>query len=181
MSFSRFLKVIHDFPDYTVDIYGRVFNHSGKELKQWVTRDGYCMVRLCRNGYEKSCSVHRLVADAFFDGDHDGYEVNHIDGNKQNNFVGNLEWVTRSENLQHSYKANLRKSPLTKELRMKGTKVFAEQNKRPVRVLETGEIFASIKDCAQALGCASSAISCCCRGYAKQHHGYHFAFADQED
>ena len=80
MSFSRFLKVIHDFPDYTVDIYGRVFNRSGKELKQWLTRDGYCMVRLCRNGYEKSCSVHRLVADAFFDGNHDGYEVNHIDG-----------------------------------------------------------------------------------------------------
>ena len=53
MSFSRFLKVIHDFPDYTVDIYGRVFNRSGKELKQWLTRDGYCMVRLCRNGYEK--------------------------------------------------------------------------------------------------------------------------------
>ena len=54
MSSSRFLKVINDFPDYTVDIYGRVFNRSGKELKQWVTRDGYCMVRLCRNGYEKS-------------------------------------------------------------------------------------------------------------------------------
>ena len=157
MSSSRFLKVINDFPDYTVDIYGRVFNRSGKELKQWVTRDGYCMVRLCRNGYEKSCSVHRLVADAFFDGDHNGYEVNHIDGNKQNNFVGNLEWVTRSENLQHSYKANLRKSPLTKELRMKGAKVFAEQNKRPVRVLETGEIFTSISTLIPISSCTSTA------------------------
>lgn len=152
MSFSRFLKVIHDFPDYTVDIYGRVFNRSGKELKQWLTRDGYCMVRLCRNGYEKSCSVHRLVADAFFDGNHDGYEVNHIDGDKQNNFVGNLEWVTRSENLQHSYKANLRKSPLTKELRMKGTRVFFRTKQAPCASSGNGRNICEYKRLRTSLG-----------------------------
>lgn len=181
MSSSRFLKPVRDFPDYTVDIYGRVFNRSGMELKQWVTRDGYCMVRLCKKGYEKSCSVHRLVADAFFDGDHEGYDVNHIDGDKQNNFIGNLEWATRSENMRHAYRTNLHKTTLTDEIRKKGAQTFAEKNRRPVRVLETGQVFGSAKECARALGCATSAISQCCHGYAKQHHGYHFAFADQED
>lgn len=178
MNFNEHLKPIADFPGYCVDIYGRVYNRYGRELKQTVNRYGYCMVKLCQNGYEKNCSVHRLVADAFFDGDHSGYDVNHIDGNKQNNFIGNLEWATRGENIKHAYKINLRKSCLTHDAQQKGARIFGEQSRRPVRVLETGQIYNSVAECACALGCARSAISRCCNGYAKQHHGYHFAFAD---
>lgn len=180
MSLSKFLMPVRDFPNYTVDIHGHIFNRSGQELKQTINRDGYCMVKLCRDGYEKNCPVHRLVADAFFDGEHDGLDVNHIDGNKKNNFIGNLEWVTRSENLRHAYVINLHRSYLTAEDRKKGAQIHAVQSRRAVRVLETGRVFSSVIECAQVLGCSRSAISRCCRGYARQHHGYHFIFAEEE-
>ena len=47
--------------------------------------------------------IHRLVADSFFDGDHKRLDVNHIDGNKANNNLTNLEWCTRQENIKHAF------------------------------------------------------------------------------
>ena len=61
------------------------------------------MICLHRNGDRHSASVHRLVAMAFLgEPPSDKVEVNHKDGNKENNAIGNLEWVTRSENMKHA-------------------------------------------------------------------------------
>ena len=144
MNFIKHLLPISDFPGYKVDNLGNVYNKDHKKLHQQINRSGYCMVKLCRNGYEKLCSVHRLVADAFFDGDHDGLEVNHIDGNKQNNRLSNLEWCDRSYNLKHSYEHNLRKSHLTHEDRKKGARISGLKKSKPVRVIETGIIYPSV-------------------------------------
>ena len=108
MNSREHLMSIKNFPSYKVDQKGQVYNSEGIKLKQTINRDGYSMVKLCDNGYEKNCSVHRLVADAFFDGDHDGFEVNHIDGNKHNNVVENLEWVDNGENIRHADNLGLR-------------------------------------------------------------------------
>lgn len=178
MNFNKYLKTIVDFPNYKVDSEGRVYNNQGNELRQTKNRSGYLVVKLCRDGFEKQCSVHRLVASAFYDNPDQSLEVNHIDGNKENNHIGNLEWVTRSENLKHAYNHGLRKSHLTIDDRRKGASIIKEISSRPVRVIETGRIYPSLRDCAKSMNCDVSAISKCCNGVANQHHGYHFTFAD---
>lgn len=65
---------------------------------------GYLSVPLCKQGTKKRYYVHRLVAAAFLSNYENKEEVNHIDGNRNNNTLSNLEWVTRSENHFHRYK-----------------------------------------------------------------------------
>ena len=72
-------------------------------LKGWISKNGYKMVMI----YNKKYYVHRLVATAFIDNPKNKPFVNHKDGNKQNNKVDNLEWVTPKENVQHAWKNNL--------------------------------------------------------------------------
>ena len=77
-----------------------------KILKQTNTSTGYKKVELF-NGTRKSYKVHRLVAQAFLNNEYNKPQVNHKDGNKINNNVNNLEWVTGSKNIIHAYKTGL--------------------------------------------------------------------------
>lgn len=73
-----------------------------KILTQNITNWGYYRVALYKNGTRKYHRVHRLVAKAFIDNPNNKEQVNHIDGNKLNNHVSNLEWCTRLENMYHA-------------------------------------------------------------------------------
>lgn len=74
------------------------------------TRDGYEKVRLLYHGKDRTCRIHRLVAETFIP-KLDGKEtVNHIDGNKKNNCVSNLEWTDRKEQMYHAYSLGLKTS-----------------------------------------------------------------------
>lgn len=75
-----------------------------KETILALTKDkyGYLRVKLAKNGKIKLCQVHRLVAEAFIANEMNKPQVNHINGIKTDNNVNNLEWVTNSENQQHS-------------------------------------------------------------------------------
>ena len=73
-------------------------------LKNKINKHGYEFVGLHKHNKTKNFSVHRLVAEAFIDNPKMYKEVNHIDGNKLNNNVENLEFTTRSENMLHAYK-----------------------------------------------------------------------------
>lgn len=70
---------------------------------------GYYQVSLQKKGKKKYMKVHRLVAEAFIENTQNKREVNHIDGNKLNNKLTNLEWVTSSENQKHAFKIGLQK------------------------------------------------------------------------
>jgi hypothetical protein len=72
--------------------------HKGREIKPYLVGSGYLAVNFQMRG--KKYYVHRLVAEHFIDGD-SSLEVNHKDGDKENNCVNNLEWVTRKENSIH--------------------------------------------------------------------------------
>ena len=74
---------------------------KGIERKQFIVGDGYLQVRLNKDGVAKGYGVHRLVAIAFRDNPEDKREVNHINCDKLDNRVENLEWVTPSENQRH--------------------------------------------------------------------------------
>lgn len=97
-------KLIEGFDGiYSVSNYGEVKNNrTGRLMKQRKTEKGYLRVGLTTNGKPKCMRVHRLVAQAFIPNPEDKPEVNHIDFNKENNCVNNLEWVTGKENTNHS-------------------------------------------------------------------------------
>lgn len=78
-------------------------------LKTKIKKNGYVEVGLYKKGKKYFKTVHRLVADVFVDNIKNKKEVNHKDGNKQNNNADNLEWVTRSENQKHAFKLGLQK------------------------------------------------------------------------
>jgi len=106
-------KEIPNYPGYLISPIGNIVsisNHIHTEniiLKTEFKKDGYCRVTLCNNGACKRFYVHRLIALVFIPNPLNKKVVNHIDGNKLNNTVTNLEWCTYSENLRHSYKNNL--------------------------------------------------------------------------
>lgn len=75
-----------------------------------LTRDGYEKVRLIHQGKDKTMRVHRLVAEAFIPNPENKDTVNHIDGDKRNNVVSNLEWIDRAEQMIHAYNLGLKTS-----------------------------------------------------------------------
>lgn len=89
------IKSLDRFSDY------RSRKVSGKIITQWYNHRGYKLVSLHNNG-KRGFAVHTLVAKAFVNNPDNKPEVNHKDGNKENNFYKNLEWTTRLENQQHS-------------------------------------------------------------------------------
>lgn len=92
---------------YEVSTEGHIRNKStGRILKEFVGKDGYLRVQFSG----KTRTVHRVVACAYVASDIGKPFVNHKDGNKQNNHVDNLEWVTREENMQHAYNHGLKVS-----------------------------------------------------------------------
>lgn len=109
---------------YEVSNYGRVKSlqrwvsriRDGKEYKQFVKEcirvcskqnTGYLTIRLAKDGIVKTFRVHRLVAKSFLDNPHGKQTVNHIDGNKHNNHIDNLEWCTMSEQQKHAIEIGL--------------------------------------------------------------------------
>lgn len=90
---------------YEVSNFGNVRRlNSIKNLSKINNGKNYLSVSLSVNGIVKRLYIHRLVADTFIENLQKKEEVNHIDGNRENNSLINLEWVTRSENHFHRYK-----------------------------------------------------------------------------
>lgn len=106
---------------YEVSNYGQIKSLSKKVgqgkgyytkeriLKVAVDRCGYHYVNLSNKDLQKKHKVHRLVAKAFVENPERKPQVNHIDGNKINNYFENLDWCTQEENMQHAYKIGLQK------------------------------------------------------------------------
>jgi hypothetical protein len=98
------IRTIESHPHYSVDEDGNVYNKGGKILKHLLTtQTKYHSVRLYSGTGTKPAMkyVHRLVAEAFISNPDIKKQVNHKDGDRNNNHVSNLEWVTGSENIQH--------------------------------------------------------------------------------
>ena len=88
---------------YQVDTDGNVYSKSDKIMKYSINHNGYCILNFSSKGKSKGFAIHTIVAKTFLsNNDKNKNQVNHKDGNKQNNNVDNLEWVTAKENTQHS-------------------------------------------------------------------------------
>lgn len=99
--------------DQMYEIYenGDVYSyHSNKFLKPFIDKDGYLRVTITYNKRYRKKFIHRLVAQAFIENPEEYSIINHIDGDKKNNWPENLEWCTHSHNTKHAYRTGLKKN-----------------------------------------------------------------------
>lgn len=151
-------KPIKDYPHLLISRTGRVWSTTyDKELRPHLTNRGYLRVNLSKDKTVKRVSVHRLVAEAFIPNPGNLPAVDHIDGNKLNNHVENLQWITQSDNTRKSYKG---KGKLATPI--------------PVICLETGKIYKSLKEAATAHRIPSAVMSALVKGEYDHYHNLHF-------
>lgn len=155
---------------YDVSDNGEVRNlRTGRILKQKVERNGYVRVHLSKDGTAKSLLLHRLVANAFIPNPNGFLTVNHIDEDKTNNKMSNLEWANMSR--QNSYG--------------KGAMARNKAKERPVWQLSMNEepihLWNSIKAASVALGVNPSTVVCVCKGKRryKSTGGYKFRYLEE--
>ena len=101
-------KVLKRNPAYCVNEYGEIYSfRRARKLRPKVNHDGYLRIQLWSRNQCEFVGIHRLVAETFLPNPDNKPVVNHIDGNKQNNLVSNLEWCTQQENIIHGHKNGL--------------------------------------------------------------------------
>jgi len=106
---AREWKSVAGFAGYDVSDDGLVYSRlTGRVLSPGWQTGGYLFVALRRDGRTHNRKVHALVAEAFIGPRPSGLDVNHIDGDKRNNRVENLEYVTRRQNIHHAVELGLR-------------------------------------------------------------------------
>ena len=131
---------------------------------------GYLQVCLTKDGKSKTYTVHRLVAKAFLPNLKNKKQVNHIDGNKENNSIDNLEWVTSSENNKHAFITGLNKPHNMRKVNqydLQGN--FIKQWNSITDFLKEND-----------LNLKNSNITTCCKGKRKNAYGFIWKYADED-
>lgn len=159
---------------YSVNEEGEVYNSRGQKMKTTITKNGYERFNTSRP--TKSYLVHRLVAVCFIENPLNKEQVNHKDGNKLNNKVSNLEWVTSSENMIHGFENNL----ISKNKNNRGVKHF-----RSIPIIAKDEngntihIFESAGEAERLKGFDRTAIRDAVKGKLKTYRGLYWYDKEQ--
>lgn len=159
------------FQKYQVSDLGNVksLNYHREKREYFLAKNkrpnGYLSVHLCVEGKEKRYLVHRLVAEAFIPNPDNKPCINHINGDKTDNRIENLEWCTQSENVQHAIKNKLKK---TKSI------LQYDLNERLIKKWNNA------KEIEDATGIFATNIIACCRGKQKTARKYIWKYEDTQ-
>ena len=167
-------KPIKDYTGlYEVSNLGRIrslnYMKTGeiKILKLSKNNRGYLVISLNKNGKRKNFKVHRLVAIAFLPNPNNLETVNHINENKLDNRVENLEWMSYEDNINYGTRTKRSAKTLSR-------KVMA------ISLTETKVLVFQSMSQAEKLGFNHDAICRCCRGKQKTHKGYTWRYIEEE-
>lgn len=162
-------KIIDDFNgNYKINNLGDVFSiprngTRGGLLKPIINKDGYMKVILYKNNKPYTRLVHRLVANAFIENPMNKPEVNHLNNNRQDNRVDNLEWCTNRENIDYSHKQNRQN--------WNRKKILVTDRKNNIRY-----VFQSQREAARKLEMKQYVINKCLKN-KKKLEGWDFEYA----
>lgn len=150
---------IQNFETYGVSKKGEVINLKTQRILKLVkTPHGYLSVGIIFGGKKRSFRVHRLVAQTFIPNPENKPQVNHIDGDKLNNDVSNLEWVTHTENIKHAFENNLIKT------------------KKPIQLIKISDgtvlYFESTAEASRFLGVNNGTLNAVLKRKRLSIHGY---------
>lgn len=145
------MKRIKGFEGYSITTDGKVWSDKHQYFLTPYDNHGYKMVRLYNGSVYKDVYVHRLVAETYIPNPDNLPEVDHIDANKENNAMSNLQWMTKENNIKKA----------------KSKKVYC---------VELDRVFNSQKEAANELGLDQGNISKACRGTLRTTGGYHWEF-----
>lgn len=153
-------RMISGFPKYEVSNKGRIRNtKTGRIMKSFIDSRGYESVCLRKNGLSHTRRIHKLVVKSFVSDVDNNLDVIHIDRDRSNNDLGNLQINTHSQNMRSIYH--------------NGHKQIHRMKK--IMCVETGEVFESITECAVSMNISRQAISRCVNNPALTNSdGYHF-------
>lgn len=156
------MKYLYCNNGYFADVDGNIYNRKGRRLR---TRShlNYDMVSIPIKGVIEHLLVHRVIALTFLPNPNNLPQVNHKDGNKKNNAVNNLEWVTASENQKHAFK-HLGKT--AKGVRNSQHKLNENDVRKVMSLHENGKHYADI---AKVFNVAPTTIYCIIGGYSWNH------------
>ena len=157
--------------EYEVSTEGRIRNKkTGRILKLGKNNRGYLNVILYKNGKQKNFLVHRLVAIAFIPNPDNLPQVNHINENKEDNSVDNLEWISHKNNACHG----TRGERIAKTRKEKGSCC------KKVYCYELDQTFDSIKEAERETGILVASIYQCCRGISKTAGKMHWKYVENK-
>ena len=148
-------KKIEGYEKYSVSDTGLIRNeNTGRYLAFSKDKDGYLHTSLSKNGVVKQFGVHRIVAKAFIPNPNGLATVDHKNGNKEDNNVSNLQWLSCADNLEKYWK----------------------NHRKPVVCLESGVAYPSAYHAAAELGLSPSHIAEVCHKKRKHEKHLHFAY-----
>lgn len=158
-------RKIKEFENYQVSNDGRIRNKNTKKvLKPWI-RNGYYSITLRKDSKSFTKNIHKIVGITWLKKTLNSNFINHIDGNKLNNKLENLEFVTPKQNTKHAIDNNLTKPNVKKVKQYTKDGIFLKE-------------FASIKEAEGKTGVSNKHIGSVCRGKRKTTGGYVWKYSD---
>jgi hypothetical protein len=153
--------------NYEVSNLGNIRSIISKKILKSTLRNGYLSLSICKNNTKKTYNIHQLVALTYFGNKpSDKIIVNHKNGNKEDNRVDNLEYITYKENTAHAIENNLTHK-ITKKVNQLDPKTF--------KILNT---YGSILEAAEKNGIDGRHISCVCKGKRQTTGGFSWEYVD---